>query len=53
MEFLDLKNISERYLELVNPTSPKKILAVGKVLGLKEDSRVIDFGCGFGEVLAL
>lgn len=53
MEFLDLKNISERYLELVNPTSPEKILTVGKVLGLKEDSRVIDFGCGFGEVLAL
>jgi len=53
MKFLELKDISERYLELVNPTSPEKILTVGRVLGLKEDDRVIDFGSGYGEVLAL
>lgn len=53
MEFFDLKNISERYMELINPVTPEKILTIGKFLGLKKDSRVIDFGCGFGEVLAL
>ncbi len=53
MNFLELKDISERCLELVNPTSPEKILTVGRVLGLKEGDRVIDFGSGYGEMLAL
>lgn len=53
MEFFDLVNILERYMELVNPSTPEKVLTIGKFLGLKEDSRVIDFGCGCGEVLAL
>ncbi len=30
MNFLDLKDISERTMELVNPTSPEKILKVGQ-----------------------
>ena len=53
MEFFDLKNISERYMEIVNPTSEEKILKAGAMLGLDENSRVIDFGCGYGETLAL
>jgi SAM-dependent methyltransferase len=53
MKFLELKDISERYLELVNPTSPEKVLTVGRVLGLRPGSRVIDFGSGYGELLAL
>lgn len=53
MDFLELKNISERYIELVNPTSPDKILKVGEVAGMKANQRVIDFGCGFGEVLRM
>ena len=53
MKFFDLKNISERYLYLINPISPEKIITLGKMLRLNSDSRVIDFGCGFGEVLAL
>jgi len=53
MKLLDLKNISERYIELINPTSPKKVLTIGAMAGLKPGSRVIDFGCGFGEVLSL
>src|SRR3972149_11762876 len=53
MNFLDLKDISERDMELLNPTSPEKIIAVGRVLGLREGARVIDFGCGVGGVLAL
>ncbi|MEE9518044.1 MAG: class I SAM-dependent methyltransferase [Candidatus Adiutricales bacterium] len=53
MEFFDLKNISERFMEIVNPTSEEKILKIGAVLGLNENSRIIDFGCGYGETLAL
>ncbi len=53
MEFFDLVNISERYIELVNPTTPEKIEVVGQILNLTRTSRIIDFGCGYGEVLAI
>ncbi len=53
MEFLELKNISERYLDLVNPTTPEKILTAGRVAGMKKGCRVIDFGCGYAEPLIL
>lgn len=53
MKFLELKNISEALMELVNPTSPEKILKAGQVAGLKPSSKVIDFGCGFAEPLIL
>jgi SAM-dependent methyltransferase len=53
MEFLQLKNISERYLELVNPTTLEKILLAGQVAGMKKGSRVIDFGSGYAEALIL
>jgi SAM-dependent methyltransferase len=53
MEFLELKDISEQYMELINPISAEKVLAAGKALGLQPGHRVIDFGCGFGEALAL
>lgn len=53
MKRYDLYNISERYMEILNPSTPEKILTVGEVLGVGQDSRIIDFGCGFGEVLAL
>ena len=53
MDFFDLKDISERYLEILNPSSQEKILLIGQMAGLKPGQRVIDFGCGFGEPLAL
>ena len=53
MEFFELMDISHKYLEILNPSSQEKILAVGDILNLDEDSRVIDFGCGKGELLAL
>ncbi len=53
MKFFDLVNISETYLEIVNPTNTDKLLAAGTVLGLNEEMRVIDYGCGYGETLAL
>ncbi|MCW5850161.1 MAG: hypothetical protein KIT87_08765 [Anaerolineae bacterium] len=53
MKFLDLKDIAERDMELVNPTSAEKVLAVGRALGLNAASRVIDFGSGYAEMLTL
>ena len=53
MEFFDLVNISERYMELVNPSTTEKVAKVGQVLGLKEGSSVIEFGSGYGEILAI
>lgn len=53
MNFLELKNISEKYMHLVNPISPEKIIKVGKLLNLSPGKQVIDFGCGYGEALAL
>lgn len=53
MNFLDLKDISERHMELVNPISAEKLLRVGQVAGLGPGQRVIDFGCGYGEMLRL
>ena len=53
MNFFELFDISERYLELLNPTSPEKVLEVGRVLGLNPDTRLIDFGCGYAEPLKL
>lgn len=53
MNFLELKDIAERDIELVNPTSPEKILLAGKFAGLGPGKSVLDFGCGYGEPLAL
>jgi SAM-dependent methyltransferase len=53
MEKLDFYNISERFIELINPTSPEKIIALGKYLELTDQSRIIDFGCGYAEPLVL
>jgi SAM-dependent methyltransferase len=53
MEFFDLVNISERNIEIIDPLTPEKVLTVGKYLRLREGARVIDFGCGYAEQLAL
>jgi len=53
MEWYEFYDISERFMEIINPTSAEKLLKVGRVLGLTEGGRVIDFGCGFGKMLAL
>lgn len=53
MEFFDLMCISHRYMELLDPTTPEKIVQLGKLLKLKKGSRVIDFGCGCAESLIL
>ena len=53
MNFFDLVNISERYMELINPISPEKVTKIGRMAGLNENSRVIEFGAGYGEILTL
>jgi SAM-dependent methyltransferase len=53
MEFLELKDISEQFMEIVNPSSADKLLRVGRALRLADGMSVIDFGCGYGEMLAL
>jgi hypothetical protein len=53
MEFFELMGISHRYMELLNPSTPEKILKLGKILGMKDGARVIDYGSGCAEPLAL
>ena len=53
MDFLELKNISEQYMHLLNPTTPEKIIRAGQIAGLKMGDKVIDFGTGFAEPLIL
>ena len=53
MNLFDLFTISEKYLELLNPFTSEKIVAIGEYLGLNDESEVIEFGSGNGEVLSL
>lgn len=53
MKFFDLVDISERNMELVNPTSAQKVIDVGRAAGMQAGTRVIDFGSGMAEPLAL
>lgn len=53
MEFLELKDISEQTMRLVNPSSAEKLLRAGAIAGMQPGVRVIDFGAGFAEPLAL
>ncbi len=53
MEFFDLMSISHRYMEILNPSTPEKIIKFGKLLKLKKGNRVIDFGCGCAEPLTI
>jgi hypothetical protein len=53
VDFFELKNISEQTMRLVNPSSARKLLRAGRLAGMEPGSRVIDFGSGFAEPLAL
>ena len=52
MNFFDFVDISERYMELVNPSSPDKLVKLGKFLRLGPGKRVVDFAfCGWFDVI--
>ena len=53
MEFFDLVNISEQYIELASPTTSDKLLTLGQYLRLRPGGRVIDFACAYAEALVL
>jgi protein-L-isoaspartate O-methyltransferase len=53
MDPMKLYDIAELYMELVNPFNEEKIRTVGRFLGLKEGTKVIEFGSGFAEVLVI
>jgi len=53
LDFFELMSVSHRDMEIIDPSTPEKIIKLGRMLGLKKDSRVIDFGCGCAEPLAL
>jgi len=53
MEFFDIMGISHRYMEILDPSTPEKVIKLGKLLKLKEGKRIIDFGCGCAEPLSL
>ncbi len=53
MNFLELKDIAERDLEIINPISAEKILAIGRMAGMAPGKTILDFGCGYAEPLTL
>ncbi len=53
MDFLELYNISETYMEIINPFRADKLITVGKYLRLNKGDRLIDFGCGYAEPLLI
>ncbi len=53
LTFLELKDIAERNIELVNPTSPEKLLTIGRLAGMAPGKTLIDFGSGYAEPLVL
>jgi SAM-dependent methyltransferase len=53
MDFFELVEISTRHLELTTPATREKLWSIGQYLELNDETRVIDFGCGYGTVLTL
>ena len=53
MKLLELVSELEIDEPAANIGSPLRSVAIGKYLGLKAGNRVVDFGCGHGEMLCL
>ncbi len=53
MDFFDFFDIAEKEMDILNPTSPEKLLRAGEVAGMKPGCKVIDFGCGYSAPFVL
>ena len=51
MHFTEYFAITERYLDILNPTSHEKLMLLAEYCGVCEGSRVLDIGCGKGYLL--
>ncbi|MCP4582623.1 MAG: class I SAM-dependent methyltransferase [candidate division Zixibacteria bacterium] len=52
MNFFDLQDIADSQIEILSPCTTEQLLRIGRHLKLASASRVIDFGCGKGELLS-
>jgi cyclopropane fatty-acyl-phospholipid synthase-like methyltransferase len=53
MNFFELLSIGDGDIEILSPITEKRILEIGEYLELSPKKRIIDFGCGKGELLRL
>ncbi len=53
MNFFELLSIGDGDIEILSPITEKRILEIGEYLELSSKKRIIDFGCGKGELLRL
>ncbi|TAJ44032.1 SAM-dependent methyltransferase [Methanofollis fontis] len=53
MDYYDLITISTRFMAIMNPTTPEKVVRAGEMAALTAGDRVIEFGCGYGTILSL
>jgi len=53
MDFINIVDISQGSLDIMNPTTPDKVISAGRKAGMKTGDRVIEFGCGNGTILTL
>ncbi len=53
MDFINIVEISQGSLDIMNPTTPEKVISAGRKTGMKAGDRVVEFGCGNGTILTL
>jgi len=53
MQWYEIYDLAERYHTIINPSSEEKILKVGEVAGMNDQTRLIEFGCGFAAPMIL
>lgn len=51
IDFYNALHVSPRAYPVIGLLSPDKLLGLAQFAGLTDESRVIDFGCGYGESL--
>ena len=51
MDIMELYSIGEREIDLINPSSKKKIVAAAVAAGFRDNIHILDFGSGYAEPL--